>query len=469
MQYTDLLFLFVFLPSLLAAYYICNPKYRNIILIMFSLVFYSCGAPRYMGLLYISLVIDAGLGCLIVKAKAIKRARGVVRFLLGVGIVYNLGILVYYKYFNFIVANTNNFFGTDFSARDILLPMGLSFYSFRAISYLVDSYSGKISKADPVVAVTYLSFFGQIQSGPIARYDTFCVLQKKTYPCFSDGVVRFMIGFSKKVLIADVLNNITTEVFDSTTAPGFSLAWLGAICYSLQLYYDFSGYSDMAIGICNMLGYDCPKNFDHPYMTGSIAEFWRRWHITLGAWFRDYVYIPLGGSRVNKPRLYFNLFVVWILTGIWHGAGWNFIVWGLGYFILISIEQTWGWPEKIKNKLLRNFYRVFVLLIINFQWVLFRSADLQQGVDFIKSMCNIEFGGVMTRAVFLLRDYLAFIILALIFVFPISEILEKLSEKRKCSNAIYHIFYFFVVTGGFIIALSFVVSGQNNPFLYIGF
>lgn len=395
MQYTDLLFLFVFLPALLAAYYICRPKYRNIILIMFSLIFYSCGAPEYMWLLYLLLLVDAGVGCLIIKLKETnwKRNRFISIILMIVGIFFNLSILGYYKYFNFIVMNANRVFNTGFAARDILLPMGLSFFIFRAISYLVDCYSGRISQAEPVTAVTYLSFFGQIQSGPIARYETFKVSHRHLASSFSDGVVRFMIGFSKKVLIADVLNNITTEVFDETAVLTAPLAWLGAVCYSLQLYYDFSGYSDMAIGICKMLGYDCPENFDHPYMTKSIAEFWRRWHITLGAWFRDYVYIPLGGSRVKKSRLFFNLFVVWALTGIWHGAGWNFVAWGLGYFILISLEKSLQWPQKIRNRFIKTVYRILVLFIINFQWVIFRSVSLHKAVDFISSMFNARYGG----------------------------------------------------------------------------
>ena len=354
----------------------------------------------------------------------------------------------------------------------MLLPLGLSFFTFKAISYLIDAYKGIIKTADNIQGLTYLSFFGQIQSGPIARYSDFNTINHLIQSsCFYNGVVRFMIGFSKKVLIADVLSNITIEIFDQTQAVSTPIAWLGAICYSLQLYYDFSGYSDMAIGISGMLGLYCPENFNYPYMTKSISEFWRRWHITLGAWFRDYVYIPMGGSRVGKMRLYLNLFVVWILTGIWHGAGWTFIVWGVGYFILIAIEKSLNIPNRFKNKVVKLCYRLFSLLFIIVQWVIFRSNNLEQGFSYVQSM----FGGSESiasstaRAIFLFRDYSVFIAIALILAFPIAPKIEYLCKKKKLTSVIYDIISAFLIITAFIIALSFIVSGQNSPFLYGNF
>lgn len=325
---------------------------------------------------------------------------------------------------------------------------------------------------DLAQSVMYLSFFGQVQSGPISRYELFDSEKYSPKSNLHDGIVRFMIGFSKKVILADVLSNVTIEVFDRTYAVSPSLVWLGAICYSLQLFYDFSGYSDMAIGIGNMLGYECPENFVYPYMTKSVAEFWRRWHISLGSWFRDYVYIPMGGSRVGKWRLYFNLLTVWILTGIWHGAGWNFIIWGFGYFVLIAFEKTMKLPERLPNCWWKWGYRILTLLFINFQWVLFRCDGMAKGILYIKTMFGFVQEDVFipsTRAAFLLKDYVFFIIIALIFSIPVVKFLENLCKKNVKSAVIYEILSSIFIVTAFIVALSFIVSGQNSPFLYGNF
>ena len=279
-----------------------------------------------------------------------------------------------------------------------------------------------------------------------------------------------MIGFSKKILLSDVLSNIVTEVFDKTHQLSTPLAWLGAVCYSLQLYYDFSGYSDMAAGIGMMFGYDCPENFNYPYIAESVAAFWRRWHITLGSWFRDYIYIPMGGSRKGKGRLYLNLFTVWILTGLWHGTGWNFIAWGLGYFIFISLEKALGLPNKIPNRFFRNGYRILVLLLVNFEWVMFRSKGLLSGFAFLKTMVvPVSYKTADARAGFLLRDYFVFIFIAFIFTMPILPAIKKFCIKRKGAEVAYHIFSGIGILLLFICAAAFVVSGQNNPFLYANF
>lgn len=256
----------------------------------------------------------------------------------------NVGILFYYKYYDFTIENINQVFHTEFGAKNLLLPMGNSFFVFKSISLLVDVYKGTVQlEKNPVCSALYLSFFGQIVSGPICRYNDFYQNWKADgLAGFSEGGYRFVRGFIKKVLIANMLSPVANEIFNmdmmQTSAP---LLWLGAICYSLQLYYDFSGYSDMAIGIGQVYGIHCMENFNYPYATKFVSEFWRRWHISLGAWFKDYIYIPLGGSRVGiKTRLFFNLLVVWIATGIWHGANWTFIFWGLAYFLAIAFEKV---------------------------------------------------------------------------------------------------------------------------------
>lgn len=270
--------------------------------------------------------------------------------------------------------------------------------------------------------------------------------------------------------MANVLSHVTTEVFDSTGQLSTLLAWTGAVCYSLQLYYDFSGYSDMADGICGMFGYDCPKNFDYPYTARSVTEFWRKWHITLGAWFRDYVYIPLGGSKVRPLRLYFNLFVVWLLTGLWHGAGWNFVVWGMGYFVIIVFEKTMGLPEKLSGRVLKCGYRIAMLFFINFQWVMFRSAGFNEAVSFIHAMViPIKDRIADARAVFLIKNYLVFIIAAIVFALPLVPVLKKFCSKKTGTRILFQIVFYIGVVLLFTGALSMAVSGQNNPFLYADF
>lgn len=276
------------------------------------------------------------------------------------------------------------------------------------------------------------------------------------------------------MLLANTLSNITTEIFSSElTEISTSYAWLGAVCYSLQIFYDFSGYSDMAIGISELFGYTCAENFDYPYMTKSISQFWRKWHITLGAWFRDYIYIPLGGSRnKHKWRTYLNLFAVWLLTGIWHGASWNFVAWGLGYFVAITIEKMVGLPKWLKTRLARFTYRIVTLLFINFQWVIFKIHDLGDGLQFIKRMVIYSNdSATVLRVRFLLSDYVWFIAIAVLFCFPVVPWLEsKISRSRYV--ALYKVFSHSIAMLTimlFLWAVSFVVMGQNNPFVYGNF
>ncbi len=464
MSFTDLTFLFIFLPVALFLYYIAAKQYREIILLALSLLFYACGSMQYVMLLIVAMAVTIGIGYLVDR---FREKRLITISFLVIGIVFNVAILGYYKYFDFAITTVNRLFSTTFAARDLVLPLGLSFYIFKAISYLVDVYRGKAEANHPLTVALYLSFFAQISSGPIARYET---VQGGYQGFDSSGIARFIIGFGKKVLIANSLDNVVTEIFDNTSQLSTSLAWLGAICYSLQLYYDFSGYSDMAIGICGMFGYECPENFNYPYITKSFSEFWRRWHITLGSWFRDYIYIPMGGSRVGKARLYINLFVVWMLTGLWHGANWNYVAWGLGYFILVAFEKMTGLPKRLKNKLLINIYRIVVLLGINFLWVMFRSSGFGVGLSFIKTMIiSSSYEVANARAAFLLEDYIVFIVAAVIFAMPVIPAIEKQCLKHKGTTIAYNIIFVVAVAFIFVGALSMVASGQNNPFLYSNF
>ncbi len=459
MSITRMTFLFVFLPVALGIYYIANNKVREAVLLVISIVFYAIGSMDYVAMFTCIVCITVFIGRLISRNDSSRAGRCA---LLVFGILINLCPLVYYKY-------------ADPTLSAHVLPLGISFFTFKSVSYLVDVYKHKVDLTDnPIYDALYLSFFAQIQSGPLSRYKDMSTVpgEKLDFDLFSKGMFRFLIGYSKKVLIANMLSNITTEVFNTPfDLFSTSYAWLGSICFSLQLFFDFSGYSDMAIGLTQMFGFTCPENFDYPYITESVTRFWRRWHITLSEWFRDYVYIPLGGSR-NKSRwrVYFNLFVVWILTGIWHGSSLNFIAWGLGYFVVISLERLFNLPGRLKSKAARAIYRVFTLAFINFQWVLFNSNDLLSGLRYIKRMVVIKTNDISdTRALFLLKDYSFFIVAAIIFSMPIIPKINEMVKNDGKYRILYETVMAVLVIVAFIWSISFVVAGQNNPFAYANF
>ena len=473
MSLTSMTFLFVFLPLALVLYYLFPvSKIKEPILLIFSLLFYAFGSIKYTILFAFAVLLTVVIARCIQKCTDNNFIR---KCLLWGGITLNTSLLVYYKYTDFFLSNLGKLTSKELRMENLTLPLGISFFTFKSISYLVDVYRKKVVLTEnPLHDALYLSFFAQIQSGPLSRYNdmTFPNQKKIDFDLFSDGVYRFLIGFSKKILISNVLSNITTEIFQAPFENfSTSYAWLGAICYSLQLFFDFAGYSDMAIGITEMFGYRCPENFNYPYITDSVSRFWRRWHITLSEWFRDYIYIPLGGSRnKSKWRVYFNLFIVWLLTGIWHGAAWNFVVWGLGYFVVISLERIFDLPGRWKSKPGRIIYRIFSLLFINFQWVLFRSESLLSGLRYIKRMIlpyNNELANM--RTLFLIKDYWFFIIVAIALSTPIVPKLGSKLEKNRIVHTIYEILIALIIIGGFIWSISFVVAGQNNPFAYADF
>lgn len=471
MAITSMSFLFFFLPLALFVYYFADDKAKELVLLLLSIVFYAIGSIQYIVLfsvaVFLSVLIGRGIGRFSDKTAAKK-------CLLVLGILINVALLGYYKYSGFALSTWGKIISKNIRIKDIALPLGISFFTFKSISYLVDIYKGKAELSEnPIHDAVYLSFFAQVQSGPLSRYNDLTAGEQKKFnsALFSDGVYRFMIGFSKKVLLANVLSNITTEVYN-TPLDSFSTAyaWLGSVCYSLQLFFDFAGYSDMAIGISEMFGYKCPENFNYPYMTESVARFWRRWHITLSEWFRDYVYIPLGGSRnKRKLKVYFNLFVVWLLTGIWHGAAWSFIFWGLGYYVAIALERMLNLPGRLK-KPWSVLYRIPVLLFINFQWVLFNSPDLKFGLRYIKRMI-LPYSNELKnrRTLFLIKDYRLFIVIAIILCTPVVTTIAKKLEKRKVIGLLFEGLVALVVIGAFIWSVSFVVAGQNNPFAYANF
>lgn len=397
MIFSSLHFTFLFLPLVMILYFLAKDKYRNYILLVMSLLFYSYGEPGFICVMIGSIVGNYAIAIWI----EIKREKGAVIFarnLLILDILMNIGILFIFKYLVFSIGVFNFVFHTELPVLEIALPIGISFYTFQALSYVVDVYRGTVRvQRNPLYLALYISFFPQLIAGPIVRYSAIeAQITNRVHSLekFAEGARRFLLGFSKKIILANNLSVVAAEISaKDAVSTNPLILWLGSICFTLHIFYDFSGYSDMAIGLGKIFGFDFKENFDYPYMSKSITEFWRRWHMSLGEWFRDYVYIPLGGSKVSVTRHLFNLFVVWMLTGIWHGANYTFIAWGLGYFILLVIEKYFIKPWKRNSVIFRNVWRVCALLCVNFGWVIFNASGLRKGIQYC---CAMVWGGVRT-------------------------------------------------------------------------
>ncbi len=484
MVFSSLVFLFIFLPITLLLYYLIEVKYRNALLLLASIVFFAWGGVSYTVILFISIITNYFVGLLIDKYLNTKRAR----YLLALGVIVNIGILVVFKYANFFIENINDVFVIfniePIDYENIVLPIGISFYTFQALSYIVDVYRGetKVQKSLTKLAL-FISLFPQLIAGPIVRYhDINLQLSNRlvNFNKFSSGIERFIIGLGKKVLLANTFAAVVDSIFamDPTNMSSI-VAWLGIILYALQIYFDFSGYSDMAIGLGKMFGFDLLENFNFPYIAKSIQEFWRRWHISLSTWFRDYLYIPLGGNRVGKHRIYFNLFLVFLLTGFWHGASWNFIVWGLfhGLFLIIERIGFGRFLEKLWNPL-RHTYVILVVLI---SWVFFRADDLTYSISFLKTMFG---GSKLDSELWMLNEYFTNeLVIALLFgilgsttiFLLIQSKLLKLSEKFKDIFIGRAVSISFEVIAGFglftilLISIMYLASNSYNPFIYFRF
>ena len=415
MLFPSEVFLFLFLPFVLAVYYLVLRKHtvgKNIFLFVMSLLFYAYGEPKYVFLMLFMILLHYGLGLLINKYSDDKRMQRLILFLM---VIIDVCILGYFKYLNFIVSI---FTGKEDTFK-IALPIGISFFIFQAISYVVDVYRGKGKVQTHFLNVgLYISLFPQLIAGPIVRYETVAneiENRKENLNDFAMGVNRFIIGLGKKVLLANQFAVVSDTVFGNVTSTGttnsFLLLWMGAIAYTLQIFFDFAGYSDMAIGLGRMFGFHFLENFKYPYISKSISEFWRRWHISLQTWFKDYIYIPLGGSRVNsKTRLVFNIFVVWFLTGVWHGANWTFIVWGLMYFVLLILEKFFHMDEKMGK--FKNLYTMFFVMM---GWVLFRSDSLSAALVYIRSMFGFGCKGFMDAYVIqYFKQYILYFIMGIL-------------------------------------------------------
>ena len=473
MLFSSVGFLFRFLPIFMIVYLMIPAKYRNIILLAGSLIFYGVGEPYFVLLLVFSVVVNFALSRYMFwepkspqnnrKEKAKRRRK---RALI-LSMVFDFGILFVFKYWDFVAENVNGLMGNrlvPFLA--LALPLGISFYTFQMVSYQMDCYSGKVSKRAGFVAyATYICMFPQLIVGPIVRYGE--VSERLTerrirVRDLENGLKMFAAGLALKVLLANQIGTLWNTIM--TAGPGnlhVSVAWLGAIAYSFQIYFDFWGYSVMAMGLGKMLGFRMPRNFDDPYMSRSLAEFWRRWHITLGSWFRDYIYIPLGGNRKGSARTICNLFAVWALTGLWHGADWNFLLWGLVFFLMISLEKkTYGkWMERS-----RVLGHIYTLLLIPATWVIFAIADIRQLAAYLGNMVGIHADRVLVGTEQLARYLKQYGILLIACVFFITSFPRKWYHKWK--DRWFMVIFLLIM---FWWSVYEIVVGSNNPFLYFRF
>jgi alginate O-acetyltransferase complex protein AlgI len=389
-------------------------------------------------------------------------------------VILNLGILFIYKYMNFVTGILHGFF-PETEVTKYVLPIGISFFTFQAMSYVIDVYRGVPAQKNIAYIGLYISLFPQLIAGPIVRYTTVAeeiVSRTVTKEMFAKGMMRFVRGFNKKVLLSNMLAVLADAAFEAKELTVL-LAWLGAICYTLQIFFDFSGYSEMAIGIGLMLGFHFLENFDYPYISKTITEFWRRWHMSLGTWFRDYLYFPLGGSRVkSKFRLIFNLAVVWFATGVWHGASWNFILWGSLYGVIIIFEKIMKLPALVEQKkLLRVIYQIFTMLMVVLGWVLFRAVDLPSAFNYIKAMFGIgAVGFANDYAILQLLEYLVIIIVGIIASTPLVKFVKEKCEKHSETAALTaDVASYAVQLVLFIVSISFIVMNSHNPFIYFNF
>lgn len=458
MVFSSILFIFRFLPIAMGIYFLTPKKLKNLSLLILSLIFYSWGEPRYFLLMIASIFVDYFISINIEKNNKNKKIK---ILLLAISIIFNVGILFFFKYINFFIENINSIFNMSLNNLKITLPLGISFYTFQTMSYTIDVFLGKVKAEKNIINFgAFVCLFPQLIAGPIVKYiDISKELKNRDINLdeIQEGIRLFILGLGSKVLIANNIGSLWNEV----ETMGFNnistiLAWMGIIAFSLQIYFDFNGYSLMAIGLGKILGFNFPNNFNYPYESRSITEFWRRWHITLGQWFKQYVYIPLGGNRLGRARTYFNLFIVWFLTGLWHGASYNFILWGLYFFILICIEKNGLLNLLNKHKLISHIYTIFFILV---GWVLFAVIDLNQIINFFKKMFIFNAGN---EWIYYLRNYIITYTIAIIFS---TSFLKKIYNKFVKSNIVDTIILITI----FLLSIAYLVDSSYNPFLYFRF
>jgi len=460
MLFSSITFLYYFLPILLLIYLVIPSKFRNVVLLIFSLLFYFYGEPKYIIILLLSCFINFIAGVLIEKYE--KHAKKI----LIITIAYNVIQLLYFKYTDFFITNINSIFNTNIGLLRVVMPIGISFFTFQTLSYVVDVYKKDVKASHNFFDFsTYVALFPQLVAGPIVRYQTInqeLKSRKLSYTDFGNGVKRFIIGLAKKILIANILGELCNSLAGMENVTVVS-SWVNAISFTLQIYFDFSGYSDMAIGLGLMFGFHFLENFNYPFIAKSITDFWRRWHISLSSFFRDYIYIPLGGNRVSNFKWFRNIFIVWFLTGFWHGAAWNFIIWGLYFAILLLIEKKLIGKYIEKTKILKHLYTMFFVVI---SFVIFNSNSLFEVVNSLKNMLFLnKLNFINFETIYHIKNYGVIVILACISSTPIiKNCLQKLKISKLLDSL--EIIYCFSLI---IIITAFLIDSSFNPFLYFRF
>lgn len=468
MVFSSLLFIYLFLPLTMFIYYLSPRKIRNAIILIMSLIFYGWGEPIYIFLMIGSILIEY-LGSILIDKNRNNKDKSKLIFI--TILVINISTLVFFKYYGFIIDNINSLFRTNLRIRTLPLPLGISFYTFKLISYLVDVYNNKVKVQKNIISFgAYIAMFPQLISGPIVQYS---IVEKElnkrieTISDFGAGIEKFIIGLGKKVLIANNIGLLWSEI---KALPNNELsvltAWLGIIAFTLQIYYDFSGYSDMAIGLGKMLGFTFPENFNYPYISKSVTEFWRRWHISLSSWFRDYIYIPLGGNRRGLAIQIRNIFIVWFTTGLWHGASWNFIIWGLYFGVVIFIEKIF--LLKILNKLPKIVGNIYTMLLVIISWVFFDIDTLKGALSYIGVMFGRSQNAIYDNlSMYLLNTNLVIIVVAVIGVTPlVKNIINFLKGRLKIPGSIMVLIFCILIL---IISTAYLVNESYSPFLYFKF
>ena len=466
MVFSSLYFLFLYLPIVLLIYYITPLKWRNLFLLVVNLVFYGWGEPVYILLMLFTIVVDYFSGLAVARCKGQGNDRGA-KIAVAAALVLNLAILFFFKYWD-LVATTLQHVGLNMPVLELALPIGISFYTFQTMTYPVDVYRGDAEAQRSLVNFgTFVTLFPQLIAGPIIKYKE--LADQMTYRThspeqFASGVQVFVVGLAKKVLLANNIGKLWDVYLalptDQLTVAG---AWLGVLAFSLQLYFDFSGYSDMAVGLGRMLGFEFPRNFNYPYISKSVTEFWRRWHISLGSWFREYLYIPMGGNRVKKPRLFFNLFVVWAATGIWHGASWNFLIWGLYFAVLIIAEKAF--LGKVLEKLPAAVQHIYTLFLVLVSWAIFAVEDFAHMGSYLRAMFGMAPGGLTNDNVwYYFTSFLPMLIIAVAASTPLAAKLWKRLPVRAVKIVLP-----VLLLAGLILSTAYLVDGTYNPFLYWNF
>ncbi|MBQ3603074.1 MAG: MBOAT family protein [Clostridia bacterium] len=466
MLFSSIPFLYFFLPCVLVLYFAVPKCLKNGVLMLVSLFFYAWGEPKYVFLMAATIIIGYVTGILIekFKGKALSKA------FLAVSVIVDLGFLAYFKYADFFISNFNAATGLSLPLLRIALPIGISFYTFQILSYSIDVYRGDVpAQKNPINLAAYVTMFPQLIAGPIVRYsDIAKQLENRTHSFekISEGIRRFVLGLAKKILIANTLGELC-DVFRSTNEKAVLYYWLYAVAFALHIYFDFSGYSDMAIGLGKIFGFDFLENFNYPFISSTVTEFWRRWHMSLGSWFRDYVYIPLGGNRVSKAKWFFNIFVVWLLTGFWHGAAWNFIVWGLFFAVLLVLEKLFLKKFLEKTKIIK---RIYIALAVLVSFVIFNATDMAEAIEYVGAMFGAGNMPIVNAEMFYyLKSYAVVLVLAAVGSTPVVKTAAMRLYNGKNTGRVMNVLEPVVLVGLLIVMTAYLVDGSFNPFLYFRF